>query len=89
MKKTKTKRQWLWEFSKRIVVTVTFIFVIVIAYSCVLIWRYPETTAVTDLLSNISDIFKVTVVSYAVKAGFENVVKIRKSYEEREEENDE
>ena len=28
MKKTKTKRQWLWEFSKRIVVTVTIIFVL-------------------------------------------------------------
>lgn len=74
-----TKRKWLWEFSKKIVVTVTIIFVAVYLFSCALLCLYPDSTALQSVIDNISDIFKVTVVSYAVKAGFENVFKIRKS----------
>lgn len=75
----KQKRKWLWEFSKKIVVTVTIIFVAVFLFSCILLCIYPDSTALQSVIDNISDIFKVTVVSYAVKAGFENVFKIRKS----------
>lgn len=74
----KAKRKWLWEFSKKIVVTVTIIFVAVFLFSCILLCIYPDSTALQSVIDNISDIFKVTVVSYAVKAGFENVFKIRK-----------
>ena len=38
----------------------------------------------TVMSEQISDVFKITVVAYAVKAGFENVCKIRK-YDEEEE----
>lgn len=72
------KRNWLWEFSKKIVVTVTIIFVAVFLFSCTLLCIYPDSTALQSVIDNISDIFKVTVISYAVKAGFENVFKIRK-----------
>lgn len=74
----KAKKKWLWEFSKRIVVTVAVIFVIVFVFSCILLCFYPDSTALQSVIDNISDVFKVTVVSYAVKAGFENVTKIRK-----------
>jgi hypothetical protein len=73
-----TKRKWLWEFSKKIVVTVTILFVAVFLFSCILLIFYPDSSAIQFVIENISDIFKVTVVSYAVKAGFENVTKIRK-----------
>lgn len=80
----KEKRKWLWEFSKKIVVTVTIIFVAVFLFSCVLLCFYPDSTALQSVIDNISDIFKVTVVSYAVKSGFENVTKIRKGSEQDE-----
>ena len=81
----KEKRKWLWEFSKRIVVTVTIIFVAVFLFSGILLWFYPDSVAIQSVLDNISDVFKVTVISYAVKAGFENVTKIRK-YDKGDEE---
>ena len=76
----KTKRKWLWEFSKKIVVTVTVIFVAVYLFSCILLCLYPDSTALQSVIDNISDIFKVTVVSYAVKAGIENSISISKHY---------
>ena len=74
----KEKRNWLWEFSKKIVVTVTIMFVAVFLFGCILLVFYPDSTAIQFVLENITDVFKVTVVSYAVKAVFENVFKIRK-----------
>lgn len=78
----KTKKQWLWEFSKKIVVLVAIAFFIVLGYTLVFLIINPDSTAIQFLLDNVSDIFKVTVVSYAIKAGFENVIKIHKDDEE-------
>ena len=72
------KRNWLWEFSKKIVWIVTIMFVVIFTFSCVLMIFYPDSMAIQFVIENISDVFKVTVVSYAVKAGFENVFKIRR-----------
>ncbi len=74
------KRKWLWEFSKKIVVTVTIIFVAVYLFSCILLCIYPDSTALQSVIDNISDIFKVTVVSYAIKAGLQNCIAISKHY---------
>lgn len=74
----KEKRNWLWEFSKKIVWIVTIMFVVIFTFSCVLMIFYPDSLALQFVIENISDVFKVTVVSYAVKAGFENVFKIRR-----------
>ncbi len=74
----KEKRNWLWEFSKKIVWIVTIMFVAVFLFCCVLLIFYPDSLAIQFVIDNISDVFKVTVVSYAVKAGFENVFKIKK-----------
>ena len=78
-KKNRNKKTWLWEFFKRVVITVTILYVIAMIYACVLIWINPDSTAADTIVSNVSDIFKVTVVSYAIKAGFENVIKIHKN----------
>ena len=75
----KEKRKWLWEFSKKIVVTVTILFVAIFTFGCILLVFYPDSTAIQSVLDNITNVFIVTVVSYAVKAGFENVTKIRRS----------
>lgn len=76
------KRKWLWEFSKKIVVTVTIIFVAVFIYVCVLMWRYPDSTAVNTVIENISHIFEVTIVGYVLKAGVENYTRIRHHYKD-------
>lgn len=81
----KKKRQWLWEFSKRIVVLVAIAFFIVLIYSLVFLIFNPDSTAIQFLLDNIASIFKATVISYAVKAGFENVTKIKKYDKEDQE----
>lgn len=76
------KKKWLWEFSKRIVVLVAIAFFIVLIYTMVFLILNPDSTAIQFLLDNVSGIFKATVISYAVKAGFENVFKIKQSTEE-------
>ena len=83
-KRQKPRKTWLWEFSKRIVVAVAVLYMAVMVYACVLIWMNPDATAADTLISNASEIFKVTVVSYAIKAGFENVIKIHKDEPESE-----
>lgn len=74
----KEKRNWLWEFSKKIVWIVTVLFVVSFTFSCILLIFYPDSLAIQFIIENISRVFEVTVVSYAVKAGFENVFKIRR-----------
>lgn len=78
-KRRVNKTSWLWEFSKKIVWIVTIMFVVVFLFTSILIIFYPDSTAVQFIIENISDVFKVTVVSYAVKAGFENIFKIRRN----------
>lgn len=78
-KKRQNKQSWLWEFSKKIVWIITVMFVIEFAFASVLVIFFPDSTAIQFVIENISDVFKVTVVSYAIKAGFENVFKIRRN----------
>lgn len=72
------KRSWLWEFTKKIVWIVTMMFVLGYTISYILLFFYPDSTAIEFIIENISDVFKVTVVGYVVKAGVENVLKIRR-----------
>ena len=72
------KRRWLWEFSKKIVVAVAVAFFIAVIYSAVHAWVFPESVATDRLLDDMTDVFKAVVVTYGVKAGFENVWKIAK-----------
>lgn len=76
---TSQKRNWLWEFTKKIVWIVTIMFVTVYTFSCILLSFYPDSTAIQFVIENMADVFKVTVVAYVVKAGFENVCKIRRN----------
>lgn len=83
----KEKRKWLWEFSKKIVVTVTIIFVAVFIYSAILLWRNPDSMAVGTVIENISHIFEVTVGSYCAKALVENFIKLKYHYKDESEDN--
>ena len=74
----KAKRGWLWEFSKRIVVAVATAFFIVLILAIVHAFVFPESAAVDRIMDDMTDVFKATVVTYGLKAGFENVWKIAK-----------
>lgn len=74
----KEKRAWLWEFSKKIVVAVAVAFFIVMIYVMAHVWIFPESMATDTLMNDMTDVFKVTVVTYGVKAGLENISKIKK-----------
>lgn len=88
MGKKMNRRQWLWEFSKKIVVLVAVVYAAALLHDRIFLWFYPDSTALPMLSEQMGDVFKVTVVAYAVKAGYENVVKIRK-YDREEEISDE
>ena len=78
-KKRTNKRQWLWEFIKKIVVAVTVIFVIAFVFTVIQLALWPDINATVDFFREVKDVFIAVVVSYAVKAGFENVTKIRRN----------
>ena len=80
----KEKKAWLWEFSKKIVVAVAVAFFIVLIYVMAHVWFFPDSVATDTLMNDMSDIFKVTVVTYGVKAGVENAMRIKK-YDREEE----
>ena len=82
------KERWLWEFSKRVVVVVALMFVIVTVFVMVEAHLGVESDVLNTLANMIADVFKWTVVSYAVKAGFENVTKIKGDRGEEEDELD-
>lgn len=82
----KARRSWLWEFSKRIVVSTAVIYFSVVVYCLFHAWVFPESTATENIMLNLTDVFKATVVTYGVKAGVENAIKISKN---RREDNDE
>lgn len=77
MPKKQNKKTWLWEFSKKIVRIVAIVFVAMVLYCSVLLIFYPDSSAIPQLFDRTCQVFEVTVVSYAVKAGFENVFKIK------------
>lgn len=53
-------------------------YVIAIVYSEVFMFFFPDSTSINGFVTDVSDVFKYTVIAYAVKAGFENVWKIKK-----------
>jgi hypothetical protein len=74
----KARRGWLWEFSKRVVVATAAAFFVIQILAIVHAFVFPESTAMDRILDNMTDVFKAVVVTYGVKAGFENVWKIAK-----------
>jgi hypothetical protein len=74
----KARRGWLWEFSKRIVVVTAAAFFVVLILVIVHAFVFPESAATDRILDNMTDVFKAVVVTYGVKAGFENVWMIAK-----------
>lgn len=71
---------WLWEFSKKVVVTVTLLYILVTAYAIyatyVAVAQVADTTALSTIITELNETFRIVVGGYIVKAGTENVAKI-------------
>ncbi len=75
-----TPLYWLWEFSKKVVVItaalyfVSFVYAMAMCYKAMLL--VMDTTALSTLVTEANETFRVVVGGYMVKAGVENAAKI-------------
>lgn len=67
---------WLWEFSKKIVVILSIYYFAQSLYVAVMIKVIPDSTVLITLISEVNETFRVCVGGYLIKAGIENVTKI-------------
>ena len=74
---------WLWEFSKKVVWTVTILYAVSFVFSMLISWQEVQflgnTAAITTLITEANETFRVVVGGYMIKAGVENACKIVKS----------
>lgn len=68
---------WLWEFSKKVVVFVTIYYFVHSIYITVMINIVPDSAVLTTLVTEINETFRVIIGGYLLKSGIENAVKIK------------
>ena len=74
--KKKNAKQWVWEFSKRVVIAYTVFYFLIILFVCFAIFYSENYESLESLITNINETFRTCVFGYFVKAGVENVYKI-------------
>lgn len=82
MAKKKSKKAWLWEFSKKVVLACTLLYFVGNVASLVIMFKFQDFSSLGTFLDNLGTMLQVCVFGYFVKAGVENAIKIRKSNEE-------
>lgn len=80
--KRRSRRNWLWEFSKRLVIICSALYVFGFFYACIIMWFYRDFTYLGTFIEQSSDILKTCVFGYFIKAGVENAFKISKKKSE-------
>ena len=73
----KKKNTWLWEFSKRVVVSCVFLYFIGNIVAMFAMIKFQDLSTLGTFLDNLGDMLEVCVFGYFVKAGVENVLKIK------------
>lgn len=76
-KKNSDSLVWVWEFSKKLVLICSALYIFSFFYSCVVMWKFFDFTYLGVFIEQSSDILKTCVFGYFIKAGVENVIKIR------------
>lgn len=76
-RKMKEKKTWLWEFSKRIVVSCSILYFIGNIVAMVIMAMYQDLSSLGTLLDNLTTVMTTCVFGYFVKAGVENAIKIK------------
>lgn len=77
--KRRSRRNWLLEFSKRLVIICSALYVFGFFYACIIMWFYRDFTYLGTFIEQSSDILKTCVFGYFIKAGVENIFKINKT----------
>lgn len=81
-KRRNTAKRWLWEFSKRVVVVMAALYFISFIYAmvtcCWAVSLAADTTALSTLITETNETFRVVIGGYLIKAGVENATKIIK-----------
>lgn len=67
---------WLWEFSKKIVVVLSIYYFLQSIYVAFLVKVVPDSVVLGTLITEINETFRVCIGGYLLKAGLENTVKI-------------
>lgn len=85
-KRHNTAKRWLWEFSKRVVVVMAALYFISFIYAmvtcCWAVSLAADTTALSTLITETNETFRVVIGGYLIKAGVENATKIIKKEQE-------
>ena len=75
---------WVWEFSKKAVLTCFAFYIVVQCYAMIAMVAYCDFTHLGELISQTGEIVRDCVFAYFIKAGVENVFKIRCSNDSSE-----
>ena len=81
MAKKKSKKSWLWEFSKRLVTALAILYFIGNIVAMIIMAVYQDFSSLGTLLDNLTEVMKYCVFGYFVKAGVENAFKIKTNSE--------
>ena len=68
---------WLWEFSKKVVIFVTLCYFLQSVYIATMINVVPDSAALSTLVTESNETFRVIIGGYLLKSGIENAVKIK------------
>lgn len=84
-KKIKSKKTWIWEFSKKVLFILTILYIVERLFAMVLLIIDSEESLETFLTTG-TEVFIAAVVGYLLKSAFENVQKIKNNPQEESEE---
>lgn len=82
------KTKWIWEFSKKIVLVCSILYVLGFFFACAAMWKFEDFTYLGTFIEQSSRILETCVFGYLVKAGVENVFKIKMDNDQNEDESD-
>lgn len=85
-RRKKSLTSWIMEFSKKVVVVCVLLYIIIELFSVIAIWHFADTSVLTTLISETSEVLRMGVFGYMIKAGIENWQKIKKGKQESENE---
>lgn len=68
---------WLWEFSKKIVVVLALYYFVQSVCVVLMIKINPDSTALSTLITETNETFRVCIGGYLLKAGIENTIKLK------------
>lgn len=81
-KKKQSKKTWLWEFSKKVVVWCTVLYFVGNIFAMVAMFFKNDLSALGNLLDNLTHVMTGCIFGYFCKSGVENALKIKLNSDE-------